>query len=96
MKTIWKFPLKITDRQPILLPSQHTFLSIADQGGQLCLWVEVETTKEIVERTIWIVGTGNPIPRAAAAFIGTVLMRPGVWHVYEGYQYPGSMEGTDG
>lgn len=96
MKTIWKFPLEVTDRQSIELPAQYEFLSVADQGGQLCLWAEVETTGESVVRTIWIVGTGNPIPKVAAAFIGTVLMPPFVWHVYEGFSNPESLGASDG
>lgn len=87
MQKIWKYPLAITDVQRLSMPERAEILSVADQDGTLCLWAMVDThaLREEV-RTIEIIGTGNPISTPtgyARLFIGTAVMRPFVWHVFE-------------
>lgn len=95
MRTIWKFPLEITDFQQIEVPENSSMLSVAFQdrhptyplagGKQLCLWVQVDTDRPMRKRGIYVVGTGNPMPDVIAQFIGTALDPRGfVWHVYAG------------
>lgn len=83
MRTIYKYPLLLTDSQILHLPSSAKPLSAQLQGDQLCLWAEVEDEwnpgKEVV---ISIVGTGHPIPPGAVNYLGTVQQGPFVWHVY--------------
>jgi len=50
----------------------------------ICLWADVDTEAPPEERSIWIIGTGNPMPeQAELKFIDTVQTPPFVWHVYE-------------
>lgn len=86
MKTIWKDVLEVTDKQTIKLPASYKFLSVALQYDQISIWYTVDDRAEMVERNIYIFGTGNPIPNEFdGKFIGTVLMAGGrlAWHIFE-------------
>ena len=85
MKTIYKYPLSITDVQTIWMPSGAKILSVQEQRDTLCLWAAVDRDNIEAPRTILIVGTGNPMPYTCNDFIGTVQTNGGalVWHVFE-------------
>ena len=85
MTTIWKWPLRIVDRQTITAPGGTSFLHVAYQGETLCIWGEGDPKNPSADTPIYIVGTGHPVPEGVA-YIGTVLDRGGllVWHVYMG------------
>lgn len=83
---IWKYELQITDMQQVEMPNGAELLSVANQDGCLCLWAKVDADKQVETRFIEIIGTGNPIAQDMGVdrkFIGTVLMSPFVWHVFE-------------
>jgi hypothetical protein len=84
---IWKFELKkITDMQKLTMPDGAELLSVANQNGNLCLWAMVDPSNEKQFRYIEVIGTGNPMPEYMGLdrqFIGTVLINPLVWHVFE-------------
>lgn len=86
MKTIWKFPLLITDEQPLLLPSDHEFLSVQIQDDTITLWAIVDPATPARFIRVRIYGTGNPMPDMAGfAYLGTVPMPLPfdlVWHVF--------------
>ena len=81
---IWKFALKLTDRQIIEMPRGAQFLSCQMQRGAFQLWAIVQPNHDIERRTIWIVGTGHPVPTIPLTFIDTVQQLDGafVWHVF--------------
>lgn len=84
MTTIWKFPLEITDTQQINVPVGTTFISSQFQNGVLCLWGIVNPDNILVQRTIDIIGTGNPFRHPyTSKFIATVQQGPLVWHIFE-------------
>lgn len=82
---IWKFELEITDLQGVTMPDGAELLSVANQNGNLCLWAMVDPLKEKRRRYIEIIGTGNPMPMVGVdrKFIGTAVVDPFVWHVFE-------------
>lgn len=84
---IWKYELKITDTQRVLVPLGAKFLTTQFQHGVLCLWAMVDETIEKTEdRLIRIIGTGNPIPDGHhRKYIATAQHHNGdlVWHVFE-------------
>lgn len=83
MRTIYKYPLELTDNQLLTLPSSARPLSVQLQGDQLCLWAEVNTgVGGLKDAVISIVGTGHEIPRGAVHYLGTVQQAAFVWHVY--------------
>ena len=83
---IWKFPLEATDMQEITVPDGADLLSVANQNGTICLWVMVDPSAEPRRRYIEIIGTGNSFSidmGVDRVFIGTVIVNPFVWHVFE-------------
>lgn len=85
MITIWKFPLKVEDRQRISLPFGAELLSVQMQHDKPCLWARVHTDQPLEDRVIFTQGTGNPIPEGAGRFIGTYQLNGGnlVFHVFD-------------
>lgn len=95
MRTIWKYPLGITDRQVVRMPRDAEILSVQVQGRHLCLWAMVDGDSPLEDRSIRIFGTGNPIDDWVGnpideyddigrfVFVGTAQMGPFVWHVFE-------------
>lgn len=85
MKTIWKFPLRITDEQWVSMPRGARVLSVQMQGDQACVWAIVESAATQEMRRLVILGTGNPIGDSGETltFIGTFQQPPFVWHLFE-------------
>lgn len=84
MRTIWKFPLKVTDRQFVNMPLNAEILTVQNQNGAACLWALVDPEQQIVEaRAFEVIGTGNPIGDGRRRYIGTFQQPPLVWHVFE-------------
>ena len=83
---IWKYTLEITDHQKVPMPQCAKILSVANQNGHPCLWAMVDADRPIEQRAIEIIGTGNPVAQVGVderKFIGTVVIHPFVWHVFE-------------
>lgn len=88
MRTIWRQTIDIVDDQPITAPGLGRVLSVGNYrafGPEV--WFEVDTEQVDLRRTIWIVGTGNPIPdecQRYADYIGHFYANSGrfVGHVY--------------
>lgn len=84
-KTIWKFPLKVTDDQVVIMPRGAKMLRVMPQHGLVCLWAEVDTEEPMTGRSINIFGTGQPMPSDPGRFIDSFMLRDGglVFHAYE-------------
>lgn len=87
MKTIWKFPIRITTEQTVQMPFGARVLSAQMQAGQLCLWAEVDSELQPWPRKVFVFGTGHKVDLSSAsadtAYVGTVQMMGGeVGHVY--------------
>jgi len=87
---IWKFHLRITDRQTVMIPKDAEILSVQEQGDGLQMWAVVDPDADRETRTIAIIGTGNRMPDfdsegVSTLHIDTVQTRGGmlVWHVFE-------------
>ncbi len=89
MKTIWKFPMEVVDRQDIAMPEGAEVLAVGVQGVKddiLVLWAKVDPNAPSVDRHFAIIGTGRPAPEDAdSRYIGTVQFAYGllVWHIFE-------------
>jgi len=86
---IFKYRLKVTDVQTIKLPYRAKVIKIDVQDDKLYLWAEVGHGEELVDRTFYVFGTGQPInvDPHSMKYIDTVQMPPFVWHVYEDTNY---------
>lgn len=90
MRTIYRFPIPITDRFELELPMGSAFLHVACQERaphDPSAWFLVDTQLRPVTRHFAIIGTGNPVPAdvSAAEHMGTFQMFQGglVWHLFE-------------
>lgn len=85
MKTIWKFPIQVTDYQKIDMPARAKILCVQIQGGEPYLWAEVDSEEDYVTRLIHVYGTGHAMPQDTGRYIGTFQMMQGrlVFHAYE-------------
>ena len=86
MKTIFKYPLKITGRQSLKIPREAQFISVIEQENTLVLYALVDPNLTQKTYEVLISGTGNPIDEAYLKFchfINTVKMPDGfVWHIF--------------
>ena len=83
MKTIYKFPLSITDEQTVSMPRGSQVLSVQMQNEQLNVWALVNTENLQEQRKFRIFGTGNPVDVDGNwKFVGTVQERMFVWHIF--------------
>lgn len=80
---IWEYTLLLTDSTVLDIPVASNILHVAEQHGQVTLWVRVDPTADKVKRVFVIVGTGNPFESEGLQYIGTVFDRSFVWHVHE-------------
>ncbi len=85
MKSIWKFPIEITDRQTVNMPKTATILSVQIQHGAVYMWALVDTEEPTVDRTFIVHGTGHPCICDASEYIGTFQVASGalVFHLFE-------------
>lgn len=90
---IFRYGLQVDDVQSISLPSSHSILSVAPGRHQtshygIDLWALTRPSHHDVKRSVFIFGTGNPIPEnilTHSDFVGTAVMDDGlVWHVFIG------------
>ena len=86
MKTIYKYPLSLVDRQDLSLPRGAEILDVQLQCGQLCLWAIVDTDAKFrSDYVVRIEGTGQgPIPfdHRSSLLRRTIQQRGMVWHVF--------------
>ncbi len=88
-KTIYKYPLLVTDYQEVLMTFGAEILTIQTQDENACLWALVDPQETRVEyRNIETFGTGHPIHcdmGVSRKYISTFQLRGGslVFHTFE-------------
>ncbi len=83
MKTIWKFPLKISDHFKLSVPLGAGIIHVGlDPAGVACVWCEVQPGNTPEDLDLYVIGTGNPIPSEAKQHWGSFVQGPFVWHLY--------------
>ena len=86
MKTIWKFELDVTDEQSVKMSAGAQIISALAQFGKLWVYAIVpDVPTPWARRRMFVRGTGHSLGAAAQAkFIGTVVLGPFVWHIFDG------------
>jgi hypothetical protein len=84
MKSVWKFPVAITDEQTIQLPRGSEPLTVQLQGGEPFLWARVDPSAEMAAFAVRLTGTGHPLEDDVGKYAGTFQMHGGdlVFHVF--------------
>jgi len=88
MKVIYKYPIDGFEAWTLALPADAELLHVDYQAGQgPALWVlHTDPAEEppMAEIKLVMIGTGHPIEITnPMAHVGTFLMGPLVWHVFE-------------
>lgn len=83
MKTVYKYPILLTDTQELELPENAEILTIQIQNYHLELWALVEPSNVMKTRQIRIAGTGHPFDHADYRYISTAHLDAFVWHFFE-------------
>jgi len=84
-RTIWKFPLLVTDSHIVKMPSGARILRAAMQGATLCVWALVDPDMPEEPRRVQIYGTGYRMPDDPGRYIDTFMVDDGrlVFHAFE-------------
>jgi hypothetical protein len=83
MNKIYKYNFQIQDEFGICAPESAIPLRVGlDASGQVALWMSVDPNDSPVKRTLFIVGTGYPFPKAAKVHVGSFVQAPFVWHCF--------------
>jgi len=93
VKTIWKFPIAVTDKQWLSMPANAQILTVQLARGGLALWAIVDPEVEVAKRCVVIRGTGQPIEGTAGTYIASVQDGSFVWHIFD-YGYPNERQGN--
>ena len=90
MRTIWKYDIKVIDKEIIIsLPEDTNILHVGCQyKNYVTFWAEVAPGRSMTSREFRIFGTGQPLPQSNIAgeewvHQGTVQDGEFVWHLYE-------------
>lgn len=85
--TIWKFTLDPW-RDLVEMPKGARLIHVREQNNGVCVWAEVDPDAGMVERLVYIVGTGHPLLARVPTYVGTAHIVeagvPLVLHVYDG------------
>lgn len=85
MKTIYKYPIEITDSQVIKLPKEYRVLTVQIQNNNPFLWALVDTDNDLEDAEILIIGTGHGIQNIETMeYISTIQVNNGklIFHVF--------------
>lgn len=83
MDTIYKYNFDIQDEWHITTFKGATPLHVGlDPTGSPAIWFRVNTLAITETRRMFIVGTGNPMPVAAAHYVGSFTENRFVWHIW--------------
>jgi hypothetical protein len=84
MRTVYKYEVELNKYVTIAMPLEAEILHFGlDYEQDLCIWAEVETERDTEARVFQIVGTGNEITNSDSFHLGSCVVGPYVWHLYE-------------
>lgn len=81
-KTVWKYELKLIERQALMVPTIFEPLRLGKQGENICLWSLVILEDPQWKIGILCIGTGRPVPMNAK-YIGSISDGPFEWHFWQ-------------
>ena len=90
MSVVWKYDLPVIDDQVVEMPSEAELLYVGSQdplvSDEIQLWALVNPFMPLVQRRIFIHGTGHAVHPDGPPYVGTVIVAHGllVWHVFDG------------
>lgn len=85
MKQIYKYNFKLSDEGGfrIKIHESHKILTAQEQNGVICIWAEVDTDTPIINKPLYVIGTGTGFISEATRYVATVQQDKFIWHIYE-------------
>jgi hypothetical protein len=87
MKTIWKFPLALTDTVELTMPKGAIplYVDVDNKDGRHCMWALVKPSEPAEIRRFHIYGTGRVIDDniRIGNYITSWQQDEFVWHIFE-------------
>lgn len=82
---VYKYVLEFSSAQILELPRCAQIIHCAFQDEPICLWALVDPSEQQkIERTFYIVGTGQVLPdNEVLKHIATLTRGGFVWHIFE-------------
>jgi len=85
---IWKYQIPLKVKSVIELPCDARILQVQAQGNDIVFWAIVNPHASVEERTFYVVGTGQSLPKIdyedGITYRGTVQFDGFVWHIFVG------------
>lgn len=85
MKVIWKYPLRLSGGEPVLIrtmPWDAVPVRLAMQNDVPMLWCFCNPKSNMADRRFVVAATGREVPDTAR-YIGSCADDPYVWHAFE-------------
>ncbi len=85
-RTIYKYPIEVTDEQTIYMHKDADILCVQMQHGRPCIWAMVDRDTSPDPHRFEVYGTGHTIREPEGlTYIGTFQVRDGalVFHLFE-------------
>jgi hypothetical protein len=93
MLTIWKYTIDLetieADSEEFEMPLDAALLHVGPEPNDptnnelICLWFHVNTDNALEKRRFYVFGTGAQLNFGARLHVGTVIIKPFAWHVFE-------------
>ncbi|MDB4928307.1 MAG: hypothetical protein JWM10_791 [Myxococcaceae bacterium] len=84
-RVIWKFTLDDPGKRRFHMPAGSRLIHVHEQGGNPCVWADVNPDAPMVWRHLNVIPTGSV---AVGEYVGTVhLDGPLVFHIYDGGEH---------
>lgn len=79
---IYKYPLDWVETQAIRVPAGIEPLALQPQDGVPTLWAKVDEDAILEAHTVYIFGTGAPMPTDPGRYLGTIQAGSFVFHFF--------------
>ncbi len=87
MRSIFKYPIKISSDISLAIPCDAKILTVQMQRGTTCIWALVDPDAKEEVRRFRFIGTGHPIEQGQQRldYVGTIQMLGGdlMYHLFE-------------
>lgn len=85
LKSIWKYPINVSDRIELSMPKGAEILCVQMQYEFPCIYALVNVNEEKEVREFRVVDTGHPLQQYNGKYIGTFQLHGGdlVFHLFE-------------
>lgn len=84
---IFKYTVPLSDDDLVQMPKGATIISVQTQNGIPMMWALVDETQPLIQRRLYLRGTGHEMRDAVGKpFIGTFQIQGGVlvFHLFDG------------